>query len=258
MRNPIGKFLYSFKGIRQLGKKVLKNKTIYQKFYSGIICFNAVEFTLFWLNDKTCETMDKEIQDKLLELSLQNEVFVDIGANIGIMSLSLALRNPSIQVKAYDPNKFVLKYFKKSVRKNGLERRVEIINAAVSDHSGIDFMNFAVGPYSGYLSDKGTAVEVVDFKSLLSLYRSNKVLFKMDIEGFEKNLVSLLVKDKNPNHCFVIEIHPKGLNNISDPDFVLIELLTNGFEITDAYGKPVNGMSDIEDWSNVVCRYPAL
>lgn len=255
MSNPVVRFLYRFKGLRKLGKRILSNRTIYQPFHNGIICFNAVEFNLFWLNEKTCETMDKEIQDVLLALSLKNELFIDIGANIGIMSLSIALRNPDIKVKSYDPNKFVLQYLKKSVAKNKLENRVEVINAAVADHAGKAYMNFEVGPYSGFLADKGTMVNVVDFNLLLKENAAKKVLFKMDIEGFEKNLVPILVKEKNPNHCFVIEIHPKGLNNISDPEFVVNELLINNYNVTDAYGKKVNGLSDITDWTNVVCRY---
>ena len=255
MSNPIVKFLYNFKGLRKLGKKILRNKTMYQPFHNGVICFNAVEFNLFWLNEKTCETMDTEIQDMLLELSLKNELFIDIGANIGIMTLSIALRNPDISIKAYDPNQFVLQYLKKSVAKNNLKSRVEVINAAVADHSGTAHMNFDVGPYSGFLSEKGTAVNVVDFNVLLQENAAKKVLFKMDIEGFEKNLVPILVKEKNPNHCFVIEIHPKGLNDISDPEFVVNELLSNNYTVTDAYGKTVRGLSDITDWTNVVCRY---
>jgi len=255
MSNPVVKFLYGFKGLRQLAKRAIKNKTIYQPFYNGTICFNAVEFNLFWLNDKTRESMDKEIQDKLLKLSQEHELFIDIGANIGIMTLSIALRNPGIRTIAYDPNDFVLGYLRKSVAKNKLTARVEIVNAAVSDKQGKAYMNFTIGPYSAHLSDKGTAVDVVDFNQLLKQFHDKKVLFKMDIEGFEKNLVSILVKDKNRNHTFVIEIHPKGLNQISEPEFVLTELLENNYTVTDVYGKKVTSMNDITDWSNVVCSY---
>lgn len=255
MTNPVVNFFYSFKGLRKLGKSLLANRTMYQPFHGGTICFNAVEFNYFWLNEKKCETMDTEVQDILLEISRNSELFIDIGANIGIMTLSIALRNPDISIKSYDPNKFVLQYLKKSVVRNNLQNRVEVINAAVADHAGTACMNFEVGVYSGFLSEKGTTVNVVDFNVLLKEHAAKKVLFKMDIEGFEKNLVPILVKEKNPNHCFVIEIHPKGLNDISDPEFVINELLTNNYKVTDAYGKTVNGFSDIADWTNVVCRY---
>jgi len=258
MTNPVAKFLYRFKVIRQLAKKVLKYKTIYQPFYNGVICFNAVEFGFFWLKDASCEKIDKDIQDKLFALSLEKDYFIDIGSNIGIMTLSVALRNHRINIMAYDPNEFVLGYLKKSIKKNNLSDRVVAINAAVSDQAGTAYMNFSIGPYSGHLADKGTQVEVIDFGSLLKEFNDKKTLFKMDIEGFEKNLVSVLVKEKNPAHCFVIEIHPKGLNGISDPDFVLQQLFNNNYTVKDVNGKKVTSKADIIDWSNIVCYYEEI
>ena len=255
MNNPVFKFLYRFKVLRQLGKKILRNKTIYQPFYNGVICFNAVEFGLFWFNDKTCENMDKEIQDKLLALSIDKDHFIDIGSNIGIMTLTVALRNPRINVTAYDPNRFISAYLKKSIKKNKLDEKVSIVIAAVSDKAGTAYMDFSTGPYSGHLADKGTKVDVIDFGSLLKKFRDKKTLFKLDIEGFERNLIPVLVKEKNPAHCFVIEIHPKGLNGISDPDFVLQQLYNNDYTLTDVNGKKVNTKADIIDWGNIVCYY---
>ncbi len=216
MTNPIAKFLYRFKGARQLARKILKNRTINQPFYNGVICFNAVEFDFFWVNDASCQKTDKEIQDKLLELSMNKERFIDIGSNIGIMTLSIALRNPTIKVTAYDPNKAILAYLKKSVTKNNLGSRVTLVNAAVSNQAGKAHLNFSTNSYSGHLASDGIAIDMVDFGALLKEYSNTKTLFKMDIEGFEKNLVPLLAKEKNPLHCYVIEIHPKGLNDISD------------------------------------------
>lgn len=255
MKKQLLNFFYRFKFVRTFGRKILKARTINQPFYNGVICFNAVEFSFFWVNNASCESRDKETQDMLLQFSLEKDYFIDIGSNIGIMTLSIALRNPKIRVLAYDPNKEILSYLKKSVSKNKLGNRVTLVNAAVSDKAGKAHLNFTTGSYSGHLSEEGIAVDMIDFGALLKEYANKKTLFKMDIEGFEKNLVPILAKDKNPLHHFVIEIHPKGLNGISDPEFVLQQLFENDFTVTDAYGKKVNAKSDITDWDNIACHY---
>lgn len=255
MTNPVLKFLYRFKSLRKFGKKILSRRIISQPFYQGVICFNAVEFASFWVNEARCENVDRDIQDKLLELSQGKELFVDIGSNIGIMTLSIALRNPSIKIQSYDPNNNILANLKLSVKKNKLQQRVTLINAAVSDHNGTAHLNFSTNSYSGYIADKGIAIDVVDFADILQANKSSKVLFKMDIEGFEKNLVTILTKDKNPLHVFVIEIHPQGLNGVSDPDYVVNQLLTSGYSLFDVKGNKINSKSEISDWDNIVCLY---
>ncbi|HMJ47115.1 MAG TPA: FkbM family methyltransferase [Ferruginibacter sp.] len=255
MINPVRNFFYSFKALRQLGKKLLKHKTIRQRFYNGYIYFNALDFTFLWLNNASCEQTDKDIQDTLVALSSGKDYFIDIGSNIGIMTLAVALRNPGIHSTAYDPNSTLLRYLNKSIKKNSLGKRVVTVNAAVSNQAGTAYMDFSTGPYSGHQADKGTEVSMVDFSSILQEHRDKKTLVKMDIEGFEKNLVPILVKEKNPAHCFVIEIHPKGLNGVSDPDFVLDQLFINNYTVTDISGKMVTSRADIIDWGNVVCYY---
>lgn len=255
MAGFVTEFLHRFKFLRDLAKKLYKNKTIRQPFYTGFIYFNAVDYSFLWTNSATADHHDREIQDALVRLSQGKEMFIDIGSNIGIMTLAVALRNPKIFVKAYDPNNKVLDYLRKSLESSGIKNNVEIINAAVSDFEGTAYMNFSKGSYAGHLSDKGTAVPVLNFETILEQTRLQKTLFKMDIEGFEKFLIPLLVKEKNPNHVYVIEMHPPGLNNVSDPDKSFACLFDNGFTVLSASGEPVKARADIKSWDNIVCFY---
>lgn len=255
MNNWLAKFFYKFKVLRRPFKYFVKNKIIRQIFFNGSIYFNVVEFPFYWLNDATCEKIDRDIQDKLLELSLNSEYFIDIGANVGLMTLSVALRNKNIKVVAYDPNKAVLKYLNRSVKKNKLTDRVKVVNAAVSNKAGISLMDFSKGPYSGHFSNKGVEVEVIDFEDLLNEYGDKKMLFKMDIEGFELLLVPVIIQHKNPKHMFVIEMHPKGLNNISDPKAALELLFQNNYTLKNVFGKKLTSANEIIDWENVTCCY---
>lgn len=255
MNNSLAKFFYKFKVLRRPFKYLVKNKIIRQNFFNGSIYFNVVGFPFYWLNDATCEKIDREIQDKLLELSLDSEYFIDIGANVGLMTLSVALRNKNIHIMAYDPNKAVLKFLNRSVKKNSLSSRVKVINAAVSNKAGRSLMDFSKGPYSGHFSNKGTEVDVVDFNDILNEYSDKKMLFKLDIEGFELLLVPIIIEHKNPKHVFMIEMHPKGLNNISDPKVVLEQLFKNNFTVKNVYGKKLSSEDSIIDWENIICSY---
>lgn len=248
-------FLHLFRPLRQLAKRVYRYKTIRQGFYGGKIYFNAVDFSFLWTNHASAEKHDQEIQNYLLHLSLDKELFVDIGANIGIMTLSVALRNQNISVRSYDPNLEILKYLKKSLDENHLTDRVQLVNKAISDYSGTAFMNFSKGSYAGHLSSHGTEVKVEHFNSLLEELSSKKTLFKLDVEGFETLLVPLLAIRQNPLHVFVIEMHPPGLNNISDPAKNIDTLLKSGFIVKTITDTIITNSSQVENWDNIVCSY---
>lgn len=253
MNKKIIGFFNRVKWIRKLGKEILQRRTIAQSFYSGKIYFNAVEYAIFWMNEKRCETVDREVQDKLLLLSQKCEYFIDVGANIGIMTLSVALRNKNIKVIAYDPNQHLLSYLNRSIIKNGLSDRVKTIAAAISDKSGQAIMNFSSGPFSSHLATEGTTVKVISIEDILEDYKDKRTLIKLDIEGFEKYIIPGMIKKRNPLHKFIIEVHPKGLNNISDPDLVINELLQNNFIIEDVEGNRIMKKQEINDWDNILC-----
>ena len=255
MNNSLAKFLYKFKVLRRPLKNLAKNKTIKQTFFNGSIFFNVVEFPFYWLNNASCEKVDREIQDKLLEISLHKKYFIDVGANVGLMTLSVALRNRNIKVIAYDPNAAVLKYLRQSIKKNSLVDRVKVVNAAVSNKTGKTYMDFSQGPYSGHFSEEGTEVDIVDFNDILNSYRNENALFKLDVEGFEFYLVPVIIHHKNPKHTFMIEMHPKGHNTISDPESSISLLLKNNFIIKNVEDKNLGSHDMVSGWENIICSY---
>ncbi|HUS03585.1 MAG TPA: FkbM family methyltransferase [Chitinophagaceae bacterium] len=255
MNNSLARFFYKFKVLRRPFKNLVKNKTIRQTFFNGSIFFNVVEFPFYWLNNASCEKVDREIQDKLLEISFNKDYFIDIGANVGLMTLSVALRNKNITVIAYDPNAAVLKYLNRSIKKNSLEDRIQVINAAVSNKAGKTFMDFSQGPYSGHFSTEGTEVDIVDFNDILDKYHDERTLFKLDVEGFEFHLIPIIIRHKNSRHIFMIEMHPKGHNGLSDPQTSLMLLLENNFIIKNTVGEKLNSGNSVTGWENIICSY---
>ena len=61
---------------------------------------------------------------------------VDIGANIGSVTLDLAWRDPNLKVDAYEPNPLTFDTLTRNVRENGLESRVRTFRDAVTSQNG--------------------------------------------------------------------------------------------------------------------------
>ena len=61
---------------------------------------------------------------------------VDIGANIGTVTLDLAWRDPNLKVDAYEPNPLTFDTLSRNVRENGLDSRVRTYRDAVTNQDG--------------------------------------------------------------------------------------------------------------------------
>ncbi|MES2650189.1 MAG: FkbM family methyltransferase [Bacteroidota bacterium] len=248
--------IHSVKLFRVIAKKIFSGFPIQQNFYSGKIFMDAVEHSWAWTGTRSYETFDKELQDKLYNLSLTASKFVDIGSNIGAISLGILLRNNQINVIAIEPNPFAIKYFKKSLIKNKLVNRCQIIEAVVSSNA-IEKNFDPSGSVVGHIvSDGGLKVKSLAFWDFIKTTSSNeKLLVKVDIEGFETDILSSIPKDitKIENLTLVFELHPKGLNNVADPNFCVNQLLNSGFKVIDFYDQEINTVNENE-FSQIIAK----
>jgi FkbM family methyltransferase len=225
---PVGSFS------RSLAKRIFKGLTIKQPYHNGIICLDAVGHAWGWLGSQEFEKQEIGLQEKLLSLSYRHELMVDIGSNIGQMSLTVLLRNPNINAVCVEPNHRNVSLFKKSLRLNRLTERVTILEAMVSDKDGVGFFDDSSSP-CGHVVGSGKKVKSIDFVSLLNKYSVDaKCLVKIDIEGFEHTLMELLSGLKHLNNlCMVIELHPYGFCQFGNPGHCLKMLVESGARILD-------------------------
>jgi len=214
---------------RRIGKRLFRGLTLKQDFYGGVIFFDAVGQS--WaFKGLRYEMLDAKLRDDLLTLSMGCQHFIDIGCNVGAMTLSVLLRNKNINAVCADPNSRAIALLKKSVRRNQLGHRVVINEAAVGDKNGHLHVHFA-GKSSemGYVSDSGKRVASLDFVGLINQYSAHKCLVKIDIEGFETTLLRRIGQIANlSNACFVIELHPLGYNDAGNPCECVNLLQRNG------------------------------
>ena len=226
--------------IRRAAKFIFRGFTIKQSLHNGIICLDAVEHSWAWVGKSNYRIHDLRLQEKLLSLSFNYDLLLDIGCNIGALTLSVLLRNPKIKAICIDPNHRAISLLKKSAKLNRLGGRITIIEAAVSDKDGEATFD-ATGSVFGHISESGRRVGCIDFASTLNRYSAAaKCIVKLDIEGYESILLEELSQLRQLNNlCMVIELHEFGFNKFGNPKHCLKMLLESGANVTDLDGRVI-------------------
>lgn len=124
---------------------------------------------------------------------------LDVGANYGYFSMLMAeLTGKDGRVYALEANPILSKLILKSSRVNGFERKINIINKAISDQSGaeLDFVYSDESPMNGLLAENISTQarknhypksQKVDVSSIDDLFINEASIdfIKIDIEGSE-------------------------------------------------------------------------
>jgi len=129
------------------------------------------------------------------------DVFVDVGANIGLFTLIAASRvGPTGKVIAFEPTSKIYERLVGNVRLNRL-RNVDCVRSALSDHTGeldllqsvdgFDAWNSFAGPTKGQ-SALPERVGVIEWDRYAEVHRlSGKVtMMKIDVEGWESRVLT--------------------------------------------------------------------
>jgi FkbM family methyltransferase len=164
---------------------------------------------------------DAHLAEWLAQRVRPGQTALDVGANVGVDVLQFAhWSRPDGRVIAVEPNPSARAVLEKHVRLNGLERRVEIVSAAVGAAAG-EAALFAVdadgmsrlGAPNPTLAGRATAI-TVPVVSLDDLCESRALapdwLF-LDIEGFEIAALSgarRLLTTRRQSMSVVVEMHP--------------------------------------------------
>lgn len=128
-------------------------------------------------------------------LNPENEIVVDIGANIGDSSIYFALNNAK-KVIALEPYPYSYNFALKNVDINRMDNKIILLNAGYGRDSDIMIDEFKETNAGSDLmmSENGKSVKLFSLESLISNYNLNSgLLLKMDCEGCEYNLL----KEKN-------------------------------------------------------------
>ena len=237
------------------------------KSYSDAFKLNAnlpfIEFKKdnieFQLSDipgsNSCVIFLKELYDDiygLRKLDLKpNEIVIDVGANIGSVSIFLAKKYPNQKILAFEPCKKTFQKLLKNLETNFVTN-VEAFNYAVSgDGRDLTLLNSPTdsGMANAFLStelkkrairDYGFTAEVVPSKTLDQIFLENKIqecsFLKLDCEGAEFEIIK----------------NTKVLDNVKN--------LAAELHITSELGAPQPKSKEVSDafWQLIVnnCRFP--
>jgi len=173
----------------------------------------------------------------------ENGVFIDVGANIGAITISIAKQRPDARIIAIEASPRVFEYLSKNVEINNCAN-VEILNNAIAeeDDRNVPFYSpeelFGKGSLSPVFTDKPEMVQTITLDSLHKKNTFPKVDFiKVDVEGFEKMIflggAELLSNNNAPKVLFEFSAWMESQldgSNAGDAQRILIDYGYNLFD----------------------------
>lgn len=135
----------------------------------------------------------------LLDAHLEpGDLFLDIGAHWGIMTMQAATRwakaDPAdnVQVIAFEPSPDNAGHLRRWVADNAVENQVEVIEAAVSDRAGSGTLKPESTMGYGIDTTAGGAVRILTIDEVLAKRSPDdrRVVIKIDVEGHEPEVLA--------------------------------------------------------------------
>jgi len=154
------------------------------------------------------------------------DLFLDIGANIGLYSIRAAMAGHAKRVLAFEPDPRNRNQFAANILINGLTGHIDIDPNAVSNRAGPVGFTFFPNTSTGQSrvdESGGDTVNALRIDDIVDL-TDGTVFAKIDIEGHEAAAVEGMAGTINANRVFLqIESFPEQLETLSNL------LTTHGF-----------------------------
>ncbi len=133
---------------------------------------------------------------------------IDCGANIGLATLYFKLNYSNVRILAYEPDPNIFSVLKKNIESFNL-KNVELFNEAIGIKKEKLFFNME-GGHSGMIvkepSNKTVSVNVTPLRDILKDLECIDFL-KIDIEGYEINVLPDIIKDLKKVNVLFLEYH---------------------------------------------------
>lgn len=166
----------------------------------------------------------------------ESPVVIDVGANIGIHSISWCKANIHTIVYAIEPSKSTFQLLEKNIRDNDLTKRIFPLEKAAAAYPGtVNFYQSEDDAYSSLMNTKRKAVkeiypvEVTTIDELIINQKINRVdLIKIDVEGLEESVIDGAMKSiMTLKPDLLVEI----LNINSNAEQTVNKLIRGGYKV---------------------------
>lgn len=234
-----------FKGkkrlIRLLYAKYIKNCSEVTFSIGGHASFTVpnlvenVSFDLFFEG-----IYEEELVSYIVKTLPENGVFIDVGANIGAISIMVALRRPDVTIHAFEASPRIFDFLDRNIRQNGL-KNIHPVNLAIhsEDNKELSFFapeeKFGKGSFSNVFNCIPELVKTTRLDSYFEQHRLKPDLIKVDVEGFEamvfESMGSFLQFDLRPIIAFEFVDWAEKNSNLFLPGDAQRILLHNHFKL---------------------------
>jgi len=134
---------------------------------------------------------EKETSDFIVCRIPDEGIFVDIGANIGSITIPVCMNKKNIKVICIEASRKVFNYLETNIKLNNLQNSI-LINKAISGKDGEEVCfyspteQFGKGHISNDITEQVEKIETIRLDTLLKDHSISSVNFiKVDIEGYE-------------------------------------------------------------------------
>ena len=197
------------KKFKSFGKHLFyENKT-----ESYILNRNETISNSIFINDE----FDFDKIKKVLKIIKKKYYLVDIGANIGSISLPAIKRNYFKQAICFEPDKASFRLLKANILINDIENKMSAFNLAISDKKGTKKLlsdnkynrgNNMLVENSAKTSKNITLVKTDILDNFCSKLNKGNALIKIDVQGHEGNILKKAKKTLTKKIPIMLEFEP--------------------------------------------------
>lgn len=133
---------------------------------------------------------EQELVSYLVDTLPKNGVFIDVGANIGAISIMVALLRPDVTIHAFEASPRVFHFLERNIQQNKLTT-IHAVNLAIhaEDNQELSFFapedKFGKGSFTNVFNCAPELVKTIRLESYFDQHQLKPDLIKVDVEGFE-------------------------------------------------------------------------
>jgi FkbM family methyltransferase len=184
----------------------------------------------FWFNPAS----RKSDYDFITSYLRCNDVYVDLGANIGTTLIPAMKITVVGKVIGVEPHPKIFSYLQENIRLNNPVKNVELHNCAVGDNPGYTVISNKRRDDTNSVDCQGEGIRVTEVlldDIIADRYRRINLL-KIDVEGFEKFVCKGGTRTLARTDCVYLEVCEQGFNRFGyTTKDLLIVLEKMGFEL---------------------------
>lgn len=137
---------------------------------------------------------EKETIDYICMSMPKNGVFIDVGANIGAISIAVAKKRPDLNIFAFEASPQVYSYLKENKEQNDCHN-LTIYNLAIHDIGGVELPFFSPkelngkGSFAPVFTDEAVMVTTITLDDFFTKEKLTPHFIKIDVEGYELSVL---------------------------------------------------------------------